>query len=101
MRAALVVGYGVNFIQDDRLDVFQDGAALLRSQQKVERLGRGHKNVRRPRQHRPAVGHERVAGTNRGADRRHQQPALARQLDDFTQRDLQILSDVVAQGLEG
>ena len=37
----------------------------------------------------------------RGADWRHQQPALARQLDDFTQRDLQIFSDVVAQGLEG
>ena len=40
---------------------------------------------------------ERVAGADRGADLGHQQAALARHLQDFAQRNFQVLLDVVAQ----
>ena len=100
VRAALVVGDGVDFIHDHRLDVAQNLPALLRREQDVKRFRRGHQDVRRPLQHGAALVHQRVAGADGGTDLRHQQTALARQLQDFAQRDFQILLDVVAQRLE-
>ena len=100
MRAALVVGDGVDFVHDHRLDVAQDLPALLRREQDVERFRRGHQNVRRALQHGAALVHQRVAGAHGGANLRHQQPALARQLQDFAERDFQIFLDVVAQRLQ-
>ena len=97
VRAALVVGDGVNFVDDHGLDVAQDGAALVRGQQNVERLGRGHQNVRRALQHRAPLFHQRVAGANGGANLRHQQAALAGQRENFAERDFEIFLDVVAQ----
>jgi len=56
--------------------------------------------VRRRLQHPLTVGRGRVAGTDEGANAGHQQPALARKLGNFCQRSLQILLDVVAEGLQ-
>ncbi len=101
MCAALVVRHGVYFIYNHRFNVTQDGAALLRRQQDVKRLGRGDEYVRWLLEHRPALWRQRVAGANCGADRWHHQSSLTRQRGDFTQRDFQILANVVAQRLEG
>jgi len=100
MHAALVVGHGVNFVHNHGLDIAQDGAALLRRQQDVERLGRSDQNVRRTLQHEAAVFHQSVARPHRRADLRHQQPAFSRHLQNFSQRDFEIFLDVVAEGLE-
>ena len=100
MHAALVVGDGVNFVDDHGFDIAQDGAALLRRQQNVERLGRGDQNVRRTLQHQAPVFHQRVAGAHGGADLRHQQAAIARHLQNFAERDFEIFLDVVAERLE-
>ena len=100
MRAALVVGDGVNFVHDYGVHAAQNGAAFLRRQQDVERFGRGHQNVRRTRQHRAALVHQRVAGAHADANFRHQQAALAGHLQNFAERNFQIFLDVVAEGLE-
>ena len=101
MRAAFVVCHGVYFIHNQGLNVAQQGAALLRRQQDVKRLGGRDEYVRRARQHCPALRHQGVAGAHGGADGRHQRPSLACQRGDFAQRDFQILANVVAQRLEG
>ena len=101
MHAALVIGDGVNFIDNHRFHIAQDGAALLRRQQNVERLGRGDENVRRPLQHQAPVFHQRVARANRGANLRHQQAAIGRHLQNFPERHFEIFLNVVAEGLEG
>ena len=100
MRSALVVGDGVNFIDNHRLNIAQNRAALIRGQQNVKRLRRGDQNVRRPLQHGAPLGHQRVAGADRGANLRHQQPALARHRENFPQRHLKIFLNVVAQRLQ-
>ena len=97
MRAALVVGDGVNFVHDDRLDGAQNFAALRGREQNVERFGRGDENVRRAIEHRAAFVHQRVAGAHGGADLRHQVAALARQLQNFAERGVEIFLNVVAE----
>ncbi len=100
VRAALVVGDGVDFVHDHRLDVPQDGAAAVGGEQDVQRFRRGHQDVRRPLDHLAPLLHQSVAGADGGADLRHQQAALARQRQDFAQRAVEILLDVVAQRLQ-
>ena len=96
MSAALVVGDGVDFVDDYGLDIPQNRPALLRCKQDVERFRRRDQNVRRTLQHSPALVHKRVAGADRGANLGHQQPTLARHLQDFPQRNFEVLLDVVA-----
>jgi hypothetical protein len=100
MDAALVVGHGVNFVHNHSLNITQDGAALFRREQDVERLGRGDQNMRRAPQHQAPVFHQSIAGAHGGADLRHQKAALARHLQNFSQRDFKIFLDVVAEGFE-
>ena len=100
MRAALIVGHGVNFVDDYRVNAAQNGAAFFRREQNVERFGRGHQNVRRTREHRAAFVHQRVAGAHANANFGHQQAALAGHLQNFAERSFQIFLDVVAKGLE-
>src|SRR5262249_30893951 len=59
-----------------------------------------HQDVWRPLQHGTPLWHERVAGTNRGSNLGHQQATLSRHLQDFAERALQVLLDVVAQSLK-
>ena len=100
MHAPFVVGHGVNFIHNHGLHIAQDGAALLRRQQNVERLRRRNQNVRRALQHEPPVFHQSVARAHGRPDLRHQQPAISRHLQNFSQRDFKILLNVVAEGFE-
>src|ERR1700733_12588482 len=95
VSATFVIGDGMDFIEDHGLNVEQDGPALLRREQDVERLWRGYQNMGWTLQHGPALVHEGIAGADRGPNLRHQKSALARQLQNFTERDLEILLDVV------
>ena len=100
VHAALVIGHGVDFVHDYGFDIAQDGAALLRRQQNVKRLGRGDQNMRRTLQHGAPVFHQRVARTHRGANLGHQQAAVAGHQQNFSKRDFEIFLDVVAEGFE-
>ena len=100
MHAAFVIGHGVNFIHNHGLDIAQNGAALLRCQQDVERLGRRNQNVRRAFQHQAAVFHQRVAGAHGRPYLGHQQAAIASHLQNLSQWDFKIFLDVVAERFE-
>src|SRR5438477_10259504 len=100
MGAALVISYCMDFIYDNGFHIPQNCAAALGLEQDVKRLRRGHENMRRPLEHRTPLGHERVAGTNRSANLRHEQPALAGHLENLPQRPFKVLVDIVAESLE-
>ena len=100
MRATLVVGHSVDFIDDYGLNIAENRTTLIRGEQNVERLGRSYQNMRRALQHGATLVHQRVAGANRGADLRHEQTALARHCQDFAERHFKIFLDVVAQRLQ-
>ena len=68
VRAALVAGERVDLVDDDRLDGLENPPAALAGEQDVERLGRGHQDVRRLAQHRRARLGRRVAGAHEHAD---------------------------------
>jgi hypothetical protein len=70
VSAALVVGDGVDFVDDDGADVAQMFPRLARGEQKVERLRRRDQDVRRVAQHAGALDGQRVAGADAGADGR-------------------------------
>ena len=66
--AALVVGDGVDLVDDDGADAGEVLAGLAGGEQDVEGLGRGDEDVGRMLEHRRAVFGERVAGADAGAD---------------------------------
>ena len=100
MRAALRSGDGVNFVEDQRLHVAQHFAAAFGSEQDEERFGRGDQNVRRVLHHLQALGRGRVAGADGGADRREQNSLFGGEIGDAGQRDVEILLNVVREGLQ-
>src|SRR5437667_4265297 len=100
MGAALVISYSMDFIYDNGFHIPQNCAAALGREQDVKRLRRGHENMRRPLEHRTPLVHERVAGTNRSANLRHEQPALAGHLQDFPERPLKVLVNIVSESFE-
>ena len=91
-----IVRDGMDLIDDYRFDIAQDGSASLGGKQDVERFRSGYQNVRRPLQHCPALMHERVAGADSSADLRHEQTALEGYPQNFTERNFEVLLDVVA-----
>src|SRR5580658_3211771 len=97
VRTALVVGDGVDFVHDQGANGAQQFPAFPGGEKNVERFGRGDQNVRRALLHREAVADERVAGAYGGADFGHQIAALMGELENFSQWDIQILLNVVAQ----
>ena len=100
MCAALVVCHGMDFIDNHGFHVPQNRAAFLGGEKDVQRLGSSHQNMRRPLQHGAALVHQRVPGAHRGANLRHQQTALPRHLQDFSERDFQVFLNVVAQSFQ-
>jgi hypothetical protein len=68
VRAALVVGDGVDLVDDDGADVAEVLARFGRGEQEVEGLGRGDEDVGRVAQHARALAGEGVAGADAGAD---------------------------------
>ncbi len=101
MDSTLVIGDGMDFVDDHGFDVAQDGAAFLGGEENIKRLGRRHQDVRWTLEHEAAIFGERVAGADGGANLRHQEAALTGHLEDFPERDLEVLLDVVAERLEG
>ena len=100
MRAPFVTGQGMDLVDDHRPHPPQPLPRLFRGNQQEERLGRRHKNVRRPPQHLLTLGGGRVARPYRSADRGTPQPGRLRPFRDLLQRPFQIAADVVAERLE-
>src|SRR2546430_11731725 len=57
--------------------------------------------MRRPLDHLLPFRHRRVAGSDGNTDGRHQPTFFTRKFRDFLERPLQVLLNVVAQGLQG
>ena len=84
--AALVVGHGVNLVDDDGADVAEVFAGLAGGEQQVEGFGRGDEDVRRIAQHAGALDRQRVAGADSGADGRAEIAAGGGELLDLGER---------------
>ncbi len=100
VRAALVIGDRMDFVDDDGLDMAKDDAAAVGGEQDIQRLGRGDQDVRRALQHLAALFGQRVASAHGGANFRHQIAALGSQRKNLAQRAVKIFLDVVAQRLQ-
>src|ERR1700746_811770 len=100
VRAALVISNGVNFVDDDGFDRFENFAALRGGEQNIERFGGRDKNMRRPRKHLAALVHERVAGADGGTNLGHQEAALSCKLQNFAERNLEVFLNVVAESFK-
>ena len=68
MGAAFVVGYGVDFVDDDGADAAEVLAHLAGGEKDVEGFGCGDEDVGRVAKHRRTLFGEGVAGANAGAD---------------------------------
>ena len=98
--AALVAGHGVDLVDDHRAHRAQRLAALPRRDHQVERLRRGDQQVGRTPEHRDAGRGCGVAGADLGADLRQLDVELPSHRADFGEGNLEIVVDVVGQGLE-
>ena len=100
MRAALVVGYGVELVEDQRADSRQPAPPALRREQDVQRLRGGDEHVGRPLRHGLPLGRGGVAGTQAHADLRQGSAPLLGEAAYLGQRPGQVALYVVRQGLE-
>ena len=98
--AALVVGHGVDFVDDDGADAREIGARFFRGEQDEEGLRRGDEDVGRLLEHGAALGGERVAGADGGADGRAEIAALKGELLYLLQRLFEVLANVVGERFE-
>ena len=100
MRAALRRNDGVNFINDNRLDGAQQ-LTRVRSQQKVQRLGRRDENIRRMAQKPRALVSRRISRANRDTRNvvRNSQPL--RRLRNSHKRSAQVALNVYRESLDG
>ena len=90
----------MNFVDDDRLDGFENFAAFRGGEKNVKRFGRGDEDVGRALEHFAALVHQRVAGADGGANFRHQKTAIGGELKNFAERNFEIFLDVVAESFE-
>ena len=100
VRAALVVGHGVDLVDDDGADAREVGAGFFRGEQDEEGFRRGDEDVRRLLEHGAALGGERVAGADGGADGRAEIAALERELLYLLQWLFEVFADVVGERFE-
>ena len=66
--SAFVVGYGVDFVDDDGADAAEMFAGFAGGEEDVEGLGRGDEDVGRVAEHGGTLFGEGVAGADGGAD---------------------------------
>ena len=99
--AALVVGDGVDFVDDDGADAGEIGAGFAGREQDVERLGGGDEDVRRTLEHGDAVFGGGVAGADAGADFGGEEAAFEGKLLNFAQGAVEVFLHVVRERLEG
>jgi hypothetical protein len=100
MGTALVVGYRVNFVDDDGLNTTKMLPALAGGEKDIKRFGCSDENVRRVAEHGSAFFWKRVACADTGADLWTKVPALHCQLLDLGEGCIEIFLDVVREGLE-
>ena len=74
--AAFVVGYGVDFVDDDGADAAEMFAGLAGGEEDVEGFGCGDEDVGRVAEHGGTLFGEGVAGADGGADLRAEIAAL-------------------------
>src|SRR5262245_5870303 len=101
MRPALARGHGVDLVNDHCARGLEHGAARVGAEQDVERLRRGHDDMRRKLGRALTLGLRRVAGTYPGADHDIGQSLRAERLADAGKRKVEIAVDIVRQGLKG
>ena len=100
VRAALVAGDGVDLVDDHRAHLAERGASARGGEQDVDRLRRGHEDVRRPLGHALALGRGRVAGADADLDPRQLDTLARRPRCDLGQRHAQVAVHVVGQRLQ-
>ena len=100
MRAALVAGESVEFIDNHVADGGELLAELRRGQQDEQRLRRRDENVRRPPKHRSALARGRVARPKTGADAREIDARRGADVAHAVERLLEIEPDVVGERLQ-
>ena len=100
MSTPLIVGDGVNLVDDHSPDMPKVLARFSRRQQDVERLRRSHKNVRRVAQHRGALLGQRVAGAHSGTNLRREIPLSQCKLLNLAKRLVEILLNIVGERLQ-
>ena len=98
--ATLGARHRVQLVDDHALDRLEHLAARVRGEQDEERLRRGHQDVRRVAPHALALGGRRVARAHGTADVEVRQAHRDEAFADAGQRLLEVLADVVGQGLE-
>ncbi len=100
MGAALVVGYGVDFVDDNGADAAEMLARFAGGEEDVEGLGGGDEDVRRVTEHGGTLFGEGVAGADGGADLGTEIAALHCELLDFGEGGVEIFLHVVGEGFE-
>ena len=100
VRAPLVAGDGVDLVDDRGADARQHGASALAREQDVERLRRGHQDVRGLPAHGVARRARGVAGAHHRPDPRPRLAGLDQRAVDAFEGYLQVLVHVVAERLE-
>ena len=100
MRAALVRRDGVDLVDDHGPRRRQHPAAGFGAEQHVERLGRGHEDVRRLASHAGALVGRGIAGADQRADGDVGKAAESKLAPDPLERRFEIAVDVVRQRLE-
>ncbi len=101
VAAALVAHQGVQLVDDHGAHALHQATRAFRGEHQVQRLGRGDEDVRRALRDGRASRRRRVARAERRRDHRRGKPQLLGRRPDPLQRQLEVLVDVAAQGLEG
>jgi hypothetical protein len=100
MGAALVVGDGVDLVDDDGADSAEVFPALAGGKEDVERFWSGDEDVRRVAEHGGTLFGQGVAGADAGADLRAEETALHGEVLDLGQGGVKVFLDVVGESLE-
>ena len=101
VRPALVGHHGVNFVDDDRAHVREHPPSPIAGEQDVERLRGCHEDLRRLLHHLRSHVRGGVAGTYGRSDLHVVVAELCERSPNPLERCLEVLFDVVAEGLEG
>ena len=101
MRAAFVVGYGVNLVDDDGADAAEMFARFACSEEDVEGFWCGDEDVGRVAEHGGTLFGESVASADASVDFRTEIAALHCELLDLGQGRVEIFLHIVRKGFEG
>jgi hypothetical protein len=100
VRAAFVVGYGVDLIDDDSVDAAEMFARFAGSEEDIEGLGGGDEDVGRITEHGGTLFGEGVAGADGGAYLGAEIAALHCELLDLGKGGVEIFLHIVGEGFE-